>query len=298
MSPKFKSLALALAVLGAVPAAEAADWNNGAGGIKDYKAAGVPVPAPIPVMEHFRWYLRADVGLGIYHEVSASEIGTTYGAIQGGIGALNSFGSGPSWFSTDFNTFASYGVGVGLYVTPRVRGDITVDARTESNINGRGTYSYALYNHAVAPVAPIGVTVFGTVSDRTEVRTTAGLMNVYYDLTDRGALTPYVGIGAGFAVRNLKRSNNSQEQFVSAGGTVTSAGLSGHTSANSVAPAVALTAGAAYSLQSGMVLDFNYRYMYVGETDVSLIAGAATSVVKLGDTHEHSIRAGLRWNVW
>ena len=144
-------------------------------------------------------YLRADVGLGIYHEVSASESGTTYGAIQGGIGALNSFGSGPSWFSTDFNTFASYGVGVGLYVTPRVRGDITVDARTESNINGRGTYSYALYNHAVAPVAPIGVTVFGTVSDRTEVRTTAGLMNVYYDLTDRGALTPYVGIGAKYA---------------------------------------------------------------------------------------------------
>ena len=61
-----------------------------------------------------------------------------------------------------------------------------------------------------------------------------------------------------------------------------------------------------YTLSHGMVLDFNYRYTYLGGVDVSTnigftsptSPGAATSRLNIGDTHEHALRAGIRWNVW
>ncbi len=305
MSKTYAGWALGLAILAAAPAtvAEAADWNNGAGGIKDSRAAGIPVPAPVPVMEHFRWYLRADVGGGIYGGSKVSERGMIFGAPVGGFGAPAPFGTSSSWFSSEFDTFGVGSVGVGMYMSPRLRGDVTIDARTESEANGTGSYSYNFVSHTTAPPTGTTFVAYGNYTDRALVRDTSVLFNLYYDLTDRGRFTPYVGVGAGFANRHIERTITSTEQIYDTStspaafaGTST---VSGQSKANVVAPAVALTAGAAYSMHAGLVLDFNYRYMYIAGVDASTkLDNATESIMKIGGTHEHALRAGLRLNVW
>ena len=36
----------------------------------------------------------------------------------------------------------------------------------------------------------------------------------------------------------------------------------------------------------------------VAESNEGNNVGAATSRLNIGDTHEHALRAGVRWNVW
>lgn len=294
--------AVGFALMAGVAPAEAADWNNGAGSIKD-RGAAIPVPAPIPVMEHFSWYIRADVGLGIYSGGGGSERGLTFGAQDTtGVGALTPFGTSSSWFADEFNTFATGGIGAGMYLTPRWRGDVTIDTRTKSNLLGNGSYVYDQYAFTPA-VAPTGVQVRGSHFDKTEVRDTSGLLNVYYDLTDRGGLTPYVGAGIGFVVRTIDRRTSTSESLYDMTNPAAPVFMSSRTNlgqgkAHVVAPAAALTVGAAYSLPSGMILDFNYRYTYLGGVESSSMINGSQSSLKIDDSHDHALRAGLRVNVW
>jgi opacity protein-like surface antigen len=304
MSKIHAGWALGLAILLAAPAtvAEAADWNNGAGGIKDSRAAGIPVPAPVPVMEHFRWYLRADIGGGILGGSEVSERGFSFGQINSsGLGAQAPFGTSSSWFSSEFDTFGVGSVGVGMYISPRLRGDLTIDARTENEISGSGTYSYTVYDHRIAPAAPLVPTAVatGVYTDRSLVRDTSAMANLYYDIIDRGSFTPYVGVGLGFTNRHIERTVSVVESVAGGGGATTASSIAGTSKANVVAPSASLTAGAAYALHAGLVLDFNYRYMYIGGVDTATaLSTGGTSTMKLDPTHEHALRAGVRLNVW
>ncbi len=297
-------LMLGLGLIAGAPAAVASDLNY-RGGTKDYRAAGIPVPAPIPVMEHFRWYLRADVGLGVYGSGGGSEQGLMFGnQTTAGVGAPAPFGTSSSWFSDDFNTFATGGVGVGMYLTPRLRGDVTLDVRTKSNLNGNGSYVYEQQAFLPGPgPVPTGVQVRGSYLDKTEVRGTTSLLNLYYDLTDRGGFTPYVGAGIGFVVRSLQRSTTNTEALYDVTIPATPTYMSTRTATGQgkdhvVAPAAALTAGAAYAMQSGLVLDFNYRYTYLGSVDAPSTINGHQSTIKINETHDHALRAGVRVNVW
>ena len=211
-----------------------------------------------------------------------------------------------SWFQGDFKTFIQGGVGVGAYFSPRLRGDVTVDVRTRSKVDTFGTYSYAEWTHVPLPGAPTGNTVNGTTGETTALRSTVTLANLYYDFTDRGAgFTPYVGIGAGFAVRELDRRSTTTEEIVDGtGAAVGERTYTGSGKAHVIVPAAAATAGVAYALSAGVVLDFNYRFTYMGAADFSTAMKNSTgdtiakSVMSIGDTYEHTLRAGLRWNVW
>lgn len=305
-------LAIGLALALSATGANAADWNNGDGGLKGGGSAiGTPIPAPIPYAETFKWYLRADIGGGfVAPEPKASERGMTYGfdrdPATGG-----TFGMNPAWFNSDFNTFGVFGAGAGYYFTPNMRGDITFDARTKSEVKGNGNYSYlgdpALYAGAITRFD-------GTVTDRTQVRSNVLLANVYLDLTDRGSrFVPYIGLGAGLAVRTMERQHLTGET----GTNITNplnpiafaqTSFAGNSKANQVAPAVAATAGVAYTISPGLVFDLNYRFTYIGSVEFAtnvnfsqVIAAnnsSALSRLKIDETMEHSLRAGLRWNVW
>ncbi len=290
LSTTLAGLTLGLALLTGSPEVQAQS-------IKDYRA-GTPVPAPIPVMEHFRWYLRTDIGLGLYGSAPASEHGLQFGQPSGGVGAPAPFGTSSTWYGDDFNTFLNAGVGVGMYFTPRLRGDVTVDARTYSTINGYGTYSY-LEQQFPGPVAT-GNTVNGVHIDRTEVRGVTTLFNAYYDLTDRGpGFTPYIGAGVGFVVRTFLRTTTTGEQVFDAGNNLTGTRtFAGQGKGHPVAPAAALTVGTAYAFQSGVVLDFNYRYTWLGGVDATSVINNSQSTMKIGDSQDHMLRAGFRINVW
>ncbi|MDX2155287.1 MAG: opacity family porin [Hyphomicrobiaceae bacterium] len=314
MRLKTMCLSLGLALVPAATGAEAADWNSGAGSIKDGRAGGISVPAPIPVTETFKWYLRADVGGGYMKEPQVSERGMTYGYDRDPAEGPP-FGMSPAWFNPDFDTFAVGGVGAGLYLTPRFRADVTVDVRTKSDVKAEGRYTYR-GDPAIYDAGNTGrqVRFDGRTVEQTDVRATVALANLYWDLTERGSrFVPYIGLGAGFAVRSLDRRHTTAEIGTDVTDpanqtTFTAATFSGQTKAHQLAPAASATAGVGYTLGPGMVLDLNYRYTYIGEVDFStqvaygqIVAGrqiGASSRMTIGDTHEHTIRAGVRWNVW
>ncbi|HRD75026.1 MAG TPA: P44/Msp2 family outer membrane protein [Hyphomicrobiaceae bacterium] len=302
MKVSYACLALGLFAATHVLPAEAGDFNTGAPGYRGPRAAGTMVPAPVPIPETFSWYLRADIGLGLPHQPSVSEVGRLYGRDPAGnLEALSTFGSSASWFQSDFDTFLTGGVGVGYYITPRIRADVTLDARTEGEVSSSGSYMYVRHDHTAVPPAPIGE-VYGEVRERIAVRSTVGLFNAYYDLTERGRFTPYIGAGIGFAVHDVERSYTNTERVFDT--TVTPAVMTGTRFATArdkthgVAFAGMLTTGVAWTLWQSTVLDLNYRYLYLGSTSTSVDVYGAASKLTIGDQHEHQLRAGLRWNVW
>lgn len=313
MQLKKLSLSLCLALAAPSMAADAADWNKGSS-IKDYRA-GVPVPVPVPVADTFKWYLRADVGGGLYTGGDPAFEGNMYGFDRDPAEGP-AFGIQSSWFGNTFDTFAVGGVGVGAYLTPRIRADVTVDARTPTKLGSQGNYSYtgdpAYYNNPLG--SGFDARINGTTTEHIEVRGLMSLANVYFDLAERGSrFVPYVGGGVGFVVRSIQRTHNTEEVLYDLTSTapvpleVNRTYFQGKSKAHQLAPAAALMAGFGYTLDSGMVLDFNYRFAYVGEvesrTQINYSANingveTVSSKLKLGDLQEHAIRAGVRWNVW
>jgi opacity protein-like surface antigen len=276
--------------------ATGADWTRGAN--TAYRNMYVPAPRPVP--ETFKWYLRADIGMGLQHDLSISENGLLYGDTAPSEAAAP-FGMSSSWFNDDFDTFFVGGVGIGMYLTPRLRGDITVDARTATSADADAVNTFAQFSGGVAT----GDTVRQTIREDTDVRNTVALANLYFDLSQRGSgVTPYIGAGVGFAVRSIDRDHLTTEIIEDGGGVVQGPGntYAGTGKAHQVAPAAALMAGLAYSVSPGTVIDLSYRFTWIGSVDMStrISNGIDTyqSRLTIGDSFDHQIRAGLRWNVW
>lgn len=292
MALKRAFLGLGLVCLAAVSSpATAADWTRGANNA--YRSMYVPAPRPVP--ETFKWYLRADIGMGLQHDLSLSEEGMLF-ADNNGVptGNPGRFGMESAWFNDDFDTFFVGGVGVGMYLSPRWRGDITVDARTATKGDADGTYRYQLL------AAPANF-VDGTVHDKIDIRNTVALANLYYDMSQRGSgATPYIGVGVGFAVRSIDRDHSTVELLDDPSPNPPGffQSYSGKGKAHQLAPAAAVTAGLAYSVSPGTVIDVNYRFTWIGSVDASTNINGYQSRLTIGDSFDHQIRAGLRWNVW
>ncbi|NJM57441.1 MAG: P44/Msp2 family outer membrane protein [Synechococcales cyanobacterium RU_4_20] len=144
----------------------------------------------------------------------------------------------------------------------------------------------------------------GTVRENVDVRNTVALVNLYYDMSQRGSgVTPYIGAGVGFAVRSIDR-NHTTTEVMDTGGPVPIPfqSFSGEGKAHQVAPAAAVMAGLAYSVSPGTVIDLSYRFTWIGSVDMSTRISNGTdtynSRLTIGDSFDHQIRAGLRWNVW
>ncbi|MGE0698471.1 MAG: outer membrane protein [Hyphomicrobiaceae bacterium] len=319
MRAKTLCLCAAIALMGTATAAEAGDLG---GSIKD--GAGIAIPAPIPVVETFKWYLRADLGGGLVKATDPTTQGNLYGFDRDPLDGP-AFGMRSSWFQNGFDTFTVGGIGAGLYITPRLRADATVDTRTKSDIEAEGSFAYrgdpAIYgnvqnrNHVFNTTGtPYAARITGQSKEETQVRDTVALFNGYLDLAERGSrFVPYIGAGLGFAVRTVDRRHTTTQQVwdTSTDPTgpilVTTNALVGKSKAHEFVPVASATAGVGYTLSNGMVLDLNYRYTYIPGVDSttnmtfdSAINGvsAAANRITVGDTHEHAIRAGLRWNVW
>lgn len=290
-------LTIAIALSAMAPGAEAADWNGG-GSIKD--RGGVPVPAPMPVPETFKWYVRADVGGGLVSGGEPSSRGNIYGFDRDPLDG-QPFGINSAWFNNGFDTFAVGGIGAGAYIGPRVRADVTLDARTKSNVDMDGSYRYradpTLYGGQI-------LRIDGVTQERIEVRDTAALLNFYVDLAERGTrLVPYIGAGVGFAVRTVDRRHATTETATDITDplnpvVVGTNSFSPKIKSHQFVPAAAAHAGVGYTLDSGMVVDLSYRFAYIGSAEANMQINGGSSRFSVGDNFEHALRAGLRWNVW
>ena len=281
MTFKLASLSLGLALAaGSIATANAADWNNGAGGMKDYRAsAAVPVPAPIPVYEApTRWYFRADIGLGMGADPDIKHGGMTLG-VPGGA----QMDAPSSWFHSDFNTFVNWGLGVGYIISPSWRLDMTWDIRSQGTVQADATYATA------------DASATGSVWDRTLFRSNVVLFNAYYDFYRTAALVPYIGAGLGFSVNEIERTSRGEVNDIV---NATTTSWNEYNRNHDVSLAAAAMVGVTYNLNPSIALDFNYRYMYIGGSEAALTLNGSHSHLSVGDIHEHQLRAGARLNVY
>lgn len=322
MKHMLKGAAVGLMMLGASSvAAAAADWHNGSGSIKDMRgAAAVPVPAPTPIpIYQPNWYLRLDGGVGLGGGRDASESGLTYGFEDSpGVTGPVPFGTRSSWLNSDFDTFVSLGGGVGFYWNDRFRTDLTVEAISPGKVNVNGVERYDMhgFDASVPPVygrindlagdPTTQVNVY--VDDVTKVSSVVSLFNAYYDLGKLHGVTPYIGAGIGVVMHHLNRSHTTTETTCDlttvpeCGAEVTRDSYTRATKQNSFALAAAVTAGLSYQMSDITALDVNYRYLHIGGTDMSMtitdnFGHSSQSKVTIGDSSEHQLRAGLRFDI-
>ncbi len=325
MKHMLKGAAVGLVMLGASSvAAAAADWNDGSGSIKDMRgSAAVPVPAPTPIpIYQPNWYLRLDAGLAIGSSRAGSESGMSYG-IDDSPGATGPvpFGTSSSWLNSDFDTFVSAGAGVGFYWSDRVRTDITVEATSTGKVTIDGSANYVQHGYDVfyadgygpSPQDGFGVgqqRVNVYTQDVTKLSSVLSLVNAYYDFGNTRGFTPYVGAGLGVAVHRLNRHHATREttcDLTTIPSCNTESANRTEYSASGVqtdfALAAALTAGVTYQVSDITALDFNYRFVHIGGSDVTLnitdplTGNTSQSKVTIGEANEHQLRAGLRFNI-
>lgn len=284
MKHKLAGLAgLAVALL----ASDAAFAN---GGYRDRTVpAPIPVPAPMPIPEGFTYYLRGDIQWGFSGSApSFSENGRVYGSgapFDATAGTFN-FGGTPFTSSgTSADDVFSGSLGFGAYLTPRFRGDITLDFRGEQGAENNGAYTYL----------SSGGTVNGTVSDSLKLRGTIGLVNAYWDLLPRGHFSPYIGGGIGFVYNDISRSYLATEtvtgpttRFITGSGQDQHVGLAG-----------ALMAGVSFSTDHRFVWDLSYRALYMdGGSVTTTLSNGNVSKATVDSQWEHQVRIGLRANIW
>lgn len=303
MNIKVTSVMLGLGLASGLAGAANAGGSYSDVGIKTSRdaAVAVPVPAPVPVpISPASWYLRADVGIGFAANPGVSESGSRFGTTDtpGALGPTP-FGADPAWFSSDFKTFISGGIGAGYNWGRGFRTDITGEVRSTAKAEGIGSYTYRKYEFvagppvAYQPTAGAPFWVDGSVRDKTEVDTKIFLANAYYDVAKWGAFTPYVGAGIGFGYSNIMREHTWTQSDDAGNASTWSNGQKTHT----FTLAAAAMAGVSYEFTPSVLLDLNYRFLWQQGQTVDLAVAGGTSRLTIADYGEHALRTGLRFNL-
>ena len=300
--------------IGALPAL-AADWNNGAGSLRERGNAAVPVPAPVSAADGpSGWYMRLDVGLGRESNRGGKESGTVYGA-GNGIDSFSAtgagFGSSASWFTDSADANFNYSGGVGYRWNSNWRSDVTLEHRAATEYKMRGSYQYL--NNTINPALPAPplyvpstplTRVDGTSTDTTNLKSGVLMANTYYDWKNRTAFTPYAGMGLGLAYLDMHRNHvtsdtscDTTEVPIPCATTSAHRSWSASGSETRLLWAGAVTAGFSYAVTSITSLDVNYRMLYIPSSNVDMLVNGSNSRFTFNDIFEHQIRAGLRWDI-
>lgn len=287
-------------VFGTLPAS-AGDYGQGSGSTKDYGGlAGVPVPAPVPVMESFSWYVRADMGVALKSHGSAISTNTL------GLASTVSYDNNEGPFHGS--------IGVGRYMTRSLRWDAVFDYRGGQKAQS-GMTTYGATTTTVGPAVTVGSSSVDStnthhylVQRHEEVRLANHtlMMNLYYDFKRGATFSPYIGIGAGITAREGR--NEFTEHGVCThttndlipgllGCSEADIRKSGKPTNVNWGPALAVMAGFTYELRDGVLLDTGYRLSWQGGQTSIVSDGTGDKITGEART-DHEIRAGIRWNVW
>lgn len=256
----------AVLAIGTVTGAGAADLSGPGGSLKDYGYQ------PQKVASNPSFYLRLDGGFARHDRPFM---------VESGVADLTETSLDQAW---------TLGGGVGYYFARNVRGDLTYDHRFKSDVSGY-RYDVAQLGPADCHGAPLvqsscyGTREFGLKSD-------VFLANMYFDFDCRCHITPYLGVGLGFA-----RHQTSQ-------GTVTNAaGVTGDIdSSSSTTVAAALMGGFSWQMRERLALDAGYRFLYLGDAATGAVRDRQGNVTIAPETtvegiHAHEFRVGLRYDI-
>jgi opacity protein-like surface antigen len=278
-----RSIFLGIALfVGAAGSAGAADMYDG-GSLKD---------GPYMMPEMARWYLRGDVGYATHRDSDMHE--------------LDFNGFSQPLTDTSIDDAWTAGGGIGIYFSSSIRGDVTVDYRSSTGVEGWKENGDL----------PEGNRSF-------DVDSTVVLANLYYDIDMHSGFTPYLGFGLGWA---SNRANEGEGDGWVAGGCGCNADfvpvvIESNSTSNF---AWALMAGVSIDLgghggggslkdgyggkdvnlvSSGFKLDLGYRYLDMGEVNTGEALAQHSSGQMSGDSTiedygAHEFRVGLRYDIY
>jgi opacity protein-like surface antigen len=286
---------------------KAADMpGRGPGSAKDYGQAGIPVPAPVPYEEHYKWYVSGGIGY----------------AMRSGDGVTANHSIASHAFE-DLNGFGVVSLAMGRYVTPEIRLELGLDFRMRQKVVN-GTTSYTA--NASAPgayvlVGPNNVrsTDYATYdvshNENSQFNNHTLMANIYREFNREGAFRPYVGAGVGISMNMLNRRMSQSGVCTTASNDLSAPIPSGANCGTGVLPAAyateqdtstsswgiaaALMAGMTYDLTKRTHLDIGYRAIWTGGTTlISIDTGSGISTVEVGSRFDHEIKTALRYDLW
>lgn len=203
-----------------------------------------------------RFYLRGDVGYDWQVAPSLSESDTSF----------SSTSMGSAW---------TFGGGVGMYLSPNWRADVTYDHINDSKVK----YSWA--------------SSWNSGTGEFEADSNVVLANLYYDFSGRAGFNPYVGAGIGWA-----------ENHAHSGMVTDACGcMSTIQSGNENNFAWALMAGFTRQLDRGFSLDAGYRFLSTGKAHTGDVLNPTTGTYytnsdpSTSNLYSNELRIGIRYDI-
>lgn len=194
-----------------------------------------------------------------------------------------------------------FGLSFGRYITPSLRAEIAVDYSPDERLTNDGTLKYKTYG---AVGTGYQGQQYGVLrNDSVKLSRTTALFNLLYEIPTGTRFTPYVGAGAGFTWRRIRRGYsevstcNDPVNFpgLACGGSLPGTTTSGSTSKNQFDFAAAVQAGIAYNITDQIVWDNGWQMLWEGNAISSTapsISGDNTIVYKNATLQQ--FRSGIR----
>ena len=281
----------------ALPAIAGGDVVNGPI-LRQTIPAAVPVPAPVPVPDVASgYYLRVDAAYGFNNvdRYVGSDVNTNQVRADDGL-----------------SNFARFGLGAGYHFSRWVRGDLTLDARTEVKSNAAGFVNYAGPNDLDGRA----IRLRDSVADAFRTTAYTGLFNGYLDLPVTETITPYVGAGVGWVlhagqtrttskittcVDTLNCNPGAQAGGLNYGpafGNLNSSTSGKGPKLNDVQLATALMAGVAFNVSQNGKIDLGWRWLHLdGTTFQTAMSNGIPSKITIPDQDVQEIRIGYRYEI-
>lgn len=230
-------------------------------------AADMPAPppmmpaAPPPVEVGGGFYLRGDVGVGLYDNAGIDNLPTI---------------AGTRTISSSLGGAAFVGVGAGYAFNSWLRADATIEYRTPSK--------FRLTEETAG--APAG---YNITSGR--VAAVVGLVNAYVDLGTWHRITPFIGAGVGFA--SVMTSEVRDYGYGAFAG-----GFGQAASKTDTRMAWAIHAGLGYDLSPNWKAEVGYRYLNMGTVNTGRVVCTVPCAgfnARIKDLDSHEIKVGMRY---
>jgi opacity protein-like surface antigen len=210
------------------------------------------------VSSNARFYLRGDASYAWYRNPSMSEAGLS----------LTDTSVGKSWV---------YGGGLGMYLSPNWRADLTIEHRNDAVAHG--------YLTVAGDKQLTGTRDFS-------INSNVALANLYYDFSGRAGFNPYLGVGMGWSSNHAHNGS----------ATDVCGCIVGIQDANQSNFAWALMAGFTRELDRGFSLDAGYRLMNIGKAHTGDLMNSTGTIVNTdpatSDIYANEIRVGLRYDIF
>jgi opacity protein-like surface antigen len=231
-------------------------------------------PQPAPIEDFGGWYLRGDIGVGS-NRVKNLDIRNYQDA-----------GISINQQTLGFDSAGIYSVGLGYQFNGWLRADITGQYRGNANFKGQ---DLVWFNGV-----PLGADTYGA-----SVKSFVAMANLYADLGTWWCLTPFIGVGVGYANTTI---SNFTDQGVSINGNFGAVPSSAYAaSASKWNVAYALHAGVAYKVNPALTVELGYSYLNLGDG----LTGSLTNfqgftrgnAFTFKDITSHDVKLGVRWSL-